>query len=195
MTDVKENVENESNPKLKDVEEKPEAEEKGEKEESKTPAKEVTTPVKDVKVVEKKKKKKDKQPEPKSPVLSTPASTTAGPPSTPPTQTLPSSAAADRRGLRALEDTPIRLEPQSIGKPPRTPNFGMMKPKLGASVRASAQKVKMAMDLDDNGTAQKVDSPFKSAGKGRYGMETRKADFDIDIASKIGTIQWDSDDD
>ncbi|EPS36833.1 hypothetical protein H072_9671 [Dactylellina haptotyla CBS 200.50] len=113
-------------------------------------------------------------------------------PTTPPKQTVASSATVDRIRLRAREDTPVRLEPQSIGKPPRTPNFAMFKPKLGS---ASAQKFKMAMDLDEVGTPQKNGTPFKSASKGRYGQKIEKADFDVDIASKIGTIKWDSDED
>ncbi|KAF3912632.1 hypothetical protein ABW21_db0200027 [Orbilia brochopaga] len=40
---------------------------------------------------------------------------------TPPRQTLPSSATVERTRMR--EDTPVRLPPREIGKPPKTPDF------------------------------------------------------------------------
>ncbi|KAF3907862.1 hypothetical protein ABW20_dc0106426 [Dactylellina cionopaga] len=106
--------------------------------------------------------------------------------STPPRQTLPSSATVER--TRPREDTPVRLEPFSIGKPPKTPNFGLFRSKLGTP--SSQQKDRMNVD-SDSGTPQK--NPFAPAGKRQWKKPTEKANFDADITANIGTIKWDSD--
>ncbi|KAF3315048.1 hypothetical protein TWF173_004261 [Orbilia oligospora] len=96
-------------------------------------------------------------------------------------KTPPSIATIDR--MRAREDTPVQIDPRTIGKI-RSPNFAQFKTGLGS---ISAKKVRK--DLEMSGT------PNHTPTKNRYAPAVDKADFDLDICAKIGAIKWDSDDD
>ncbi|RVD90194.1 uncharacterized protein DFL_001170 [Arthrobotrys flagrans] len=95
--------------------------------------------------------------------------------------TPPSIATIDR--MRAREDTPVQIDPKTIGKI-RSPNFAQFKTGLGST---SAKKVRK--DLEMSGT------PNRTPTKNRYAPAVEKADFELDICAKIGAIKWDSDDD
>ncbi|EGX48984.1 hypothetical protein AOL_s00079g205 [Orbilia oligospora ATCC 24927] len=96
-------------------------------------------------------------------------------------KTPPSIATIDR--MRAREDTPVQIDPRTIGKI-RSPNFAQFKTGLGS---ISAKKVRK--DLEMSGT------PNHTPTKNRYAPAVEKADFELDICAKIGAIKWDSDDD
>ncbi|KAK6502338.1 hypothetical protein TWF506_002919 [Arthrobotrys conoides] len=96
-------------------------------------------------------------------------------------KTPPSLATIDR--MRAREDTPVQIDPRTIGKI-RSPNFSQFKTGLGS---ISAKKVRK--DLEMSGT------PNHTPTKNRYAPAVDKADFELDICAKIGAIKWDSDDD
>ncbi|KAK6341976.1 hypothetical protein TWF730_001457 [Orbilia blumenaviensis] len=98
-----------------------------------------------------------------------------------PVQT-PLIATVDRR--RAREDTPVTIDPKTIGKI-RSPNFAQFRGGLGSS--SSGKKLRK--DLEMSGT------PSATPTKNRYAPPVNKADFELDICAKIGAIQWDSDDD
>ncbi|KAJ6264104.1 hypothetical protein Dda_0246 [Drechslerella dactyloides] len=137
-------------------------------------------------------------------------------PSTPPQQTLPSSATVER--TRAREDTPVRLPPQSIGKPPKTPDFrSLLKsagPKFGSANSSNAGVPKSAPPgmrrfdvaegsrIGSHATGSKATprkaSPFTFNESASATTNSKKQSPDDDTAdddaAKIGVVQWDSSD-
>ncbi|KAK6353431.1 hypothetical protein TWF696_005394 [Orbilia brochopaga] len=138
-------------------------------------------------------------------------------PSTPPRQTLPSSATVER--TRQREDTPIRLPPQSIGKPPKTPDFRSVlqsarsskgNGKLGTSTNSVPKSAPPGLRSRRFGGigqgyttqgARPAPSPFMFGGTTsapsnakKPGIDTEEHGTEEDIAAKIGVVQWDSSD-
>ncbi|KAF3941397.1 hypothetical protein ABW19_dt0206212 [Dactylella cylindrospora] len=89
-----------------------------------------------------------------------------------PSQPAPATVKSKMTSARKLEDQTIFMSPQNIGRPPKRPNFGFAKP--SGSTGSTPRK-----------------NPFTSP----KGNENSRMDFDVDISGKIGTIQWDSDED
>ncbi|KAK6522145.1 hypothetical protein TWF281_002711 [Arthrobotrys megalospora] len=110
--------------------------------------------------------------EPTSPIVEHSGST--------PVQT-PSIATIDK--MRAREDTPVTIDPKTIGKI-RSPNFSQFRGGLG-----SVSGKKLRKDLEMSGT------PGSTPTKNKYAPPVDKADFELDICAKIGAIKWDSDED